>query len=115
MIIYLKFLQDLSLKINFIKSEIILEKYLSIALYYLANKNLALFMRIIRFACRIAIFENSNNINHEHFVRALYELPQYQHITTFLSSFKAKNYELIKPYLLKEKVDWRSIDEYVSS
>lgn len=113
--IYYVFLEDLSTRLDFENSNIIIEKFFAISMYYVANKNLALFMRIIRFACRIAILKNMNNLKFEHFLHALYELRHYQNVEDFIYAFKSKNYELIKTYLVNEKVDWRSFDEQFSN
>lgn len=112
--VYYKFLKNLSNKLEFENSNILIEKFYSISLYYVANKNLALFMRIIRFACRIAILENVNYLKFEHFFHALSELRHYTYINDFIYDYHKRNYELIKTYLVNEKVDWSSIDEQFS-
>lgn len=113
-VVYYKFLKSLSDKLDFENSDILIEKFYSISLYYVANKNLALFMRIIRFACRIAILENVNYLKFEHFFHALSELRHYTYINDFIYDFHKRNYEVIKTYLVNEKVDWSSIDEQFS-
>ena len=112
--VYYKFLKNLSGQLDFDNSDIIINKFYSISLYYVANKNLALFMRIIRFACRIAILQKVNHLKFEHFLHALNELRHYQYINDFTYAFRSKNYEVIKTSLVNEKVDWSSIDEQFS-
>lgn len=112
--VYYNFLKNLSGQIDFYNSDIIIDKFYSISLYYVANKNLALFMRIIRFTCRIAILQQVNQLKFEHFLQALYELRHYQYINDFMYAFRSRNYEVIKTFLVNEKVDWSSIDEQFS-
>jgi len=113
-VVYYKFLKNLSGQLDFDNSDIIIDKFYSISLYYVANKNLALFMRIIRFACRIAILQQVNHLKFEHFFQALNELRHYQYIDDFMYAFRSKNYEMIKTYLINERIDWSSIDENFS-
>lgn len=112
--VYYKFLKNLSGQLDFDNSDIVINKFYSISLYYVANKNLALFMRIIRFACRVAILQKVNHLKFEHFLHALNELRHYQYINDFMYAFRSKNYEVIKTSLVNEKVDWSSIDEQFS-
>lgn len=112
--VYYKFLKNLSGQLDFDNSDIVINKFYSISLYYVANKNLALFMRIIRFACRVAILQKVNHLKFEHFLHALNELRHYQYINDFIYAFRSKNYEVIKTSLVNEKVDWSSIDEQFS-
>ena len=112
--VYYKFLKNLSGQLDFDNSDIVINKFYSISLYYVANKNSALFMRIIRFACRVAILQKVNHLKFEHFLHALNELRHYQYINDFIYAFRSKNYEVIKTSLVNEKVDWSSIDEQFS-
>lgn len=107
---YFNFLKKLSEQLKFKNNEILLDRFYAISLYYIAHKNLALFMRVIRFTCRVAILQNEDEIRFEHFILALNELKHIENIHKFISVFRSNNFELIKTHLVNEKVNWEYID-----
>ncbi len=112
---YYKFLNDLSEEIEFENSTMILDKFYAISLFYLANNNMALLMRIIRFACRVAAFQSHKKLEDIHFLVTLFEMRHLKHIEEFLNIFQTHDYRLVQEKLVKESVDWNSIDEYFSN
>lgn len=107
---YFNFLSNLSNKLIFKNNNILLYRFYAISLYCVAYKNLALFMRVIRFACRVAIMKSENELQFEHFLAALYELKHIENVNNFIPIFRSNNFELVKTHLVNEKVNWEYID-----